>query len=1005
MTDTSAATLYNPHEQSKQQLIDGFVVHTKLFQRLFRHIEEQDPTYPAQHYLIEGQRGMGKTTLLLRLSYEVENDPELDGLIPLVFKEEAYYGITRLEHLWEKSAELLEIKNAAFTGLLQTLQDGYAEHRNYEEDCFQALFSALERENKHLILFIDNLGELFRQFSDHEAQRLREVLLTCPRLRLIGASAVVLEAFFRYEHAFYEFFKKASLKGLNKEETHDLLKSLAQDQGQAEAISEILQQHPGRVETLRILTGGVLRSIVLLFEIFLDNRNGNAISDLERVLDRVTPLYKHRMDELTPSQREVVNAVALNWDAIAPVELAQQLRLPEAQIRDTLAALEKVYILQRAPTDTQTELFYLYERFFNIWYLMRLAPRGSRGKVLWLVRFLEAWYDREQLAQRAQRQIEALQTGEYHPKAARYMAEAMAYTGYLDEDTEHELLQSTKAFLREKDESLLAGLPESDKILVEKTLSLIEGQNYRQAIDTLLKIKQTNEGVHIVLGECFKQLKDFSKAEQYYLMAVEKDHASAMNNLAVLYEEYHQDYAKAKQYYLMAVEKDDTNAMLNLALLYQYQHQDYAKAEQYYLMAVQKDHADAMYNLALLYEEYHQDYAKAEQYYLMAVEKDDADAMYNLALLYKEHHQDYAKAEQYYLMAVEKDHDRAMNNLANVYKNKHQDYAKAEQYYLMAVEKGDAKAMYNLALLYEEHHQDYAKAERYYLMAVEKDHTNAMCNLALLYQYQHQNYVKAEQYYLMAVEHGENKYAYNNLGYLYQHYLKQVQNYLKQVQKAEYYYLQAIEKGVESQQKKARKNLISLYLEQKAYNKLQQFCDTSVAKGDYPAYNSLAWGYFEAKINKQAALQAIRQCVKKFEQTEIYSMHTLACVEAWNDNFPQATEAAKEFIHDEQAYEEFSEDIARYLMLLIAKHQYTQVAEYFKDGDAEALRTSVTQSVTDSIPTQSVGTRDLKERFKPLYYAFLTLTQHSDAAKQPPELVEPVQEVLAEVEQMAHDYR
>ena len=33
--------------------------------------------FKLQHILIEGKRGMGKTTLLLRLSYEVENDTSL----------------------------------------------------------------------------------------------------------------------------------------------------------------------------------------------------------------------------------------------------------------------------------------------------------------------------------------------------------------------------------------------------------------------------------------------------------------------------------------------------------------------------------------------------------------------------------------------------------------------------------------------------------------------------------------------------------------------------------------------------------------------------------------------------------------------------------------------------------------------------------------------------------------------------------------------------------------
>ena len=115
-----AANLYNPHEQTKEQLIAGFVVRSDVFQTLFRHIQQFDTSQPGTPYLVEGQRGMGKTTLLLRLSYEIENDNSLSTqFIPVVLKEEAYYGITHLFKLWETIAEILEPKDPSFSGLFE----------------------------------------------------------------------------------------------------------------------------------------------------------------------------------------------------------------------------------------------------------------------------------------------------------------------------------------------------------------------------------------------------------------------------------------------------------------------------------------------------------------------------------------------------------------------------------------------------------------------------------------------------------------------------------------------------------------------------------------------------------------------------------------------------------------------------------------------------------------------------------------------------------------------
>jgi nucleoside-triphosphatase THEP1 len=455
MTKKLVANLYNPHEQTKEELIKSFVVRHKIFRKLFRAIKRADMLYPEQHFLIEGQRGMGKTTLLLRLSYEIENDSDLNTwLVPVVLKEEAHYGITRLFKLWETVAQMLADRDTAFAGLFAQMENAYAENSDYERICFGLLTNALEKTGKKIILFIDNVGEMFKNFDDMESHRLREILMTCAQLRIVGATAVTLEASFRYDHAFYEFFKKESLARLDKVETHNLLLQLAEVNQTENAIQNIIAKQPGRVESLRILTGGVIRTVVILFDIFVDNQNGNAISDLDGVLDRVTPLYKHRMDDIAPLQRDVVHTIALNWDAISPDDIARKARLKKEEVFARLGELEKVFIVQRAATDTQTHLYYLNERFFNIWYLMRLAPKGSQAKVIWLVRFLESWYDEDELIQRAKRQIEVLSKGDYYPKGAFIFTEALVGTEKLDEDTKHELISATKKFLEKKDNSL-----------------------------------------------------------------------------------------------------------------------------------------------------------------------------------------------------------------------------------------------------------------------------------------------------------------------------------------------------------------------------------------------------------------------------------------------------------------------------------------------------------------------------------------------------------------------
>jgi TPR repeat protein len=154
------------------------------------------------------------------------------------------------------------------------------------------------------------------------------------------------------------------------------------------------------------------------------------------------------------------------------------------------------------------------------------------------------------------------------------------------------------------------------------------------------------------------------EAEKYCLMAIDKDHAGAMNNLAILYENEFKDFVKAEKYYLMAIDKEDVEAMYNLAFLYQTEFKDFAKAETYYLIAIDKGHADAMFNLALLYKTEFKDFAKAEKYYLMAINKNHAEAKNNLSHLYYSQQTNKAKALE---LATEAYNTKALTIMRQTY--------------------------------------------------------------------------------------------------------------------------------------------------------------------------------------------------------------------------------------------------------------------------------------------------------------------------------------------------
>ena len=122
-----------------------------------------------------------------------------------------------------------------------------------------------------------------------------------------------------------------------------------------------------------------------------------AFKELETLIDRVTPLYKHTMDRLSPVQQEIVDVIALSWDAITTKEIADKIRMQSKEVSAQLNQLEKNGVIDKIPVNKKNYMYRIKERFFNIWYLMRFGGEKERYKVQWFVDFLQSWCSREEL--------------------------------------------------------------------------------------------------------------------------------------------------------------------------------------------------------------------------------------------------------------------------------------------------------------------------------------------------------------------------------------------------------------------------------------------------------------------------------------------------------------------------------------------------------------------------------------------------------------------------------
>lgn len=478
----SSEYLYRPQHKNRNELINDFVIRNSIYDRILHSIETEVSSEASQHILIEGKRGMGKTTLMLRLTYELQNKEELKKkFVPCKFNEEEY-GIANLSILWERIAEHLE-EDERFDGIIEIFDD--IEGKNDEEKFISEVLKWLEEQDVIAIVFIDNFFQIIEKFTTREQQRLREVLIKTAYIKIIAGSARFLERNVGdYASPFFEFFKREKLNKLDEKETKELLIHLAEKHN-AQNVIDTINNEPQRIANIRILCGGVPRTLVTFFEVLMDDANGNSIDDLKLVMDRTNELYLQRMNSLSNKEQPIIHAMALHWEAISTGELAEKVGEKSGTISAMLTKLSKQQIIEKVKTDTKNHLWRIEERFFNIWYLMTQAPRRYQRKVKWLTAFIEALYCEDDFKKRLRIHLKNLEKGSIAIESASIITQALSQAKLISMDDRDQLISKTRSFLLVSTNLKELNLPKTEMEIQDSMMQRIIKNQLKSAKDII----------------------------------------------------------------------------------------------------------------------------------------------------------------------------------------------------------------------------------------------------------------------------------------------------------------------------------------------------------------------------------------------------------------------------------------------------------------------------------------------------------------------------------------
>ncbi|MFZ4699375.1 MAG: tetratricopeptide repeat protein [Candidatus Methylumidiphilus sp.] len=501
MTDIETIALYGPGNLKPEDLVAGFVAREKTLAYFLNELRHQaTPGASPRHHLIIGQRGMGKTTLLLRIAVAIGEQPKsasnttestpppikgrlggndveisnvppfikgglggisgnmierqafkiplnppfskgeavnstalplADYFVPLTFREEQY-NVINLHVFWRNCIEsLLDwLEQQGRDDEAKTLEQQLNEVENaYEQDrkaeaggsaAGRVFRQACQRLQRRPVLFLDNLDLIIDALKKHD-WGLRDHLQQSDGPLVIGAAPAYPKNLSDRKAAFFDFFRITTLERLEIAEVRACLQRLAHRRGEAGTkVAAVLRRDPGRIAALTEMTGGNPRTLAVLYLLLESQAGEDAFADLEKLLDRMTPLYKARTEEAAPQARAVLDAVALNWDPITANQVARDSGLDVTAVNAQLARLENDGYVEKVEVSGSGRSGYqIVERFFNIWYLMRHGSRRLKQRVQWLTGFLRGFYspsDRTSLAR------DMLRSGKHKGRADVMMA-------------------------------------------------------------------------------------------------------------------------------------------------------------------------------------------------------------------------------------------------------------------------------------------------------------------------------------------------------------------------------------------------------------------------------------------------------------------------------------------------------------------------------------------------------------------------------------------------------
>ena len=349
------------------------------------------------HMLFIGPRGIGKTHLLSCIENTVESDEAMSASVVVArFPEESNQTLTFADFLIGLCRIL---KDVLEDEPLWTQLFAMVETEEDDARVADTIVPAIRKQNRlrkrTLLVMLENLGEIFtRQIrNQQDIASLRKFFMADNGCLLLATAPMHFGGITDMGQPFYDFFDIQILENLSFEETVAVIRLNLEWDVHADILKTFDDMRP-RLQALYRMTGGNPRLTMMLYELIANESVTRVQDQFHLLLDRISPFYQGRLNDLSPTQRALLECLAgMRDQEKTPAAIAARMRMSQQETSSLLKRLSDAHYLRstRHPEDKRSRLYTIREGFFDIWLAMNIS-RGARKRLPFLVEFFNLFY-------------------------------------------------------------------------------------------------------------------------------------------------------------------------------------------------------------------------------------------------------------------------------------------------------------------------------------------------------------------------------------------------------------------------------------------------------------------------------------------------------------------------------------------------------------------------------------------------------------------------------------